>query len=115
MSQVLLVSELTANAIRHSDSGRHPCGQITVIIESYGRLLHIEVIDDGSAESTAELEGTANPDFERGRGLWLVDQMAARWGTRHDQSKHAVWFQIVMSCPKCGNEATEAATKANDA
>ena len=39
---------------------------------------------------------TAGADDEGGRGLYLVDQLAERWGSRPTPDGKAVWFQIPM-------------------
>jgi hypothetical protein len=37
---------------------------------------------------------TAGENDEGGRGLYLVDQLATRWGSRPTQDGKAVWFEI---------------------
>lgn len=95
---VLLVSEVVSNAIRHSDSGRLPGGRVSVVVACYGQVIHIEVIDDGSAtKAPSPVPGTADePDFdaEGGRGLWLVDHMASAWGWHEAAAGRVVWFQL---------------------
>ncbi|TDQ55128.1 SpoIIE family protein phosphatase [Actinorugispora endophytica] len=39
---------------------------------------------------------TAGADDEGGRGLYLVDQLASRWGSRPTPEGKAVWFEISM-------------------
>ncbi|MEY9214059.1 SpoIIE family protein phosphatase [Thermobifida halotolerans] len=39
---------------------------------------------------------TAGADDEGGRGLYLVDQLAERWGSRPTPDGKAVWFQMPM-------------------
>ena len=42
---------------------------------------------------------TAGAEDEGGRGLYLVDQLAERWGSRPTPDGKAVWFQIPMHQP----------------
>jgi hypothetical protein len=51
---------------------------------------------------------TLGPEADGGRGLWLVELLAAAWGFRHDGAGRSVWFQVVgsssrirwpMACP----------------
>lgn len=92
---VLLTSELVGNAIRHSDSGRLPDGVVTVTLsEPADGLLRVEVGDAGSpaAEPRARLD--VDHDIEGGRGLYLVDLLADKWGTHLHDGGRVVWFEI---------------------
>ncbi|MDT0345392.1 ATP-binding protein [Streptomyces litchfieldiae] len=88
----LIVSELFTNAIVHTDSDTVICR-----IESTGRALRIEVADEGpglarrvprAADGDAEAEG--------GRGLMLLDALAARWGVLVSERPAGctVWAEI---------------------
>ncbi|MEV0420415.1 ATP-binding protein [Streptosporangium canum] len=91
---VLLLSEVVTNAVVHSDSGRAPGGSVMVCLGVGGGLVHVEVIDDGSATSVPFIRA-ANADSDGGRGLFLVEVMAAGWGTHHDdEAGNAVWFHL---------------------
>ncbi|MEU6090022.1 ATP-binding protein [Streptomyces sp. NPDC047085] len=74
---VLLVSELTTNAVLHTDSGHVLCG-LTLTGEE--RRLRIELHDDGRTP-VRRIEHHAGPGAENGRGLFLVQQLADRWGS----------------------------------
>ncbi|MCP3819448.1 SpoIIE family protein phosphatase [Streptomyces sp. A3M-1-3] len=82
----LILSELITNAIRY---GSEP---IRV------RLLHdrslICEVSDGSSTSP-HLRRAATTD-EGGRGLFLVAQMAKRWGTRHTADGKIIWAEQVL-------------------
>ncbi|MEV5414464.1 ATP-binding protein [Thermopolyspora sp. NPDC052614] len=93
---VLLVSELLGNAVRHSDSGRLPGGVVTVTLsEPADGVIRVEVRDAGSPRA-GELR--AQPDVdensEGGRGLYLVDLLADKWGSHLDDDGLVVWFEI---------------------
>lgn len=69
----LLVSELIANAVLHSRVAR----PIDLWVEAEPGHLHIEV-EDG--DPSPPVPRPARPDDDRGRGLFIVDRMAERWG-----------------------------------
>jgi anti-sigma regulatory factor (Ser/Thr protein kinase) len=73
----LIVSELVTNSIVHSRSGQAD-GVVTVALTGDGRRARVEVTDDGGPE----LPRLRAVDFgaESGRGLQLVDALAAVWG-----------------------------------
>ncbi|WP_344866293.1 ATP-binding protein [Planomonospora alba] len=91
---LLLVSELVANSVRHSDSGRRPDGQVTVAVANHDGALHINVIDAGSAEHRPSLRAGTDPGSCTGRGLWLVDELAADWGWHDTPAGRVVWFRL---------------------
>ena len=39
---------------------------------------------------------------EGGRGLYLVDQLATRWGSRPTKDGKAVWFEVAVDPPVDG-------------
>ncbi|MFD4657812.1 ATP-binding protein [Kitasatospora sp. NPDC058444] len=71
----LLLGELFANAVQHSDApdDRH----IEVRFSLVNSRLRLEVHDAGSGCPSLRC---AAPDDERGRGLFLVNELAERWG-----------------------------------
>ncbi|MER7765786.1 ATP-binding protein [Kitasatospora sp. NPDC096140] len=71
----LLLGELFANAVRHSDA---PADRLVEVRFSVvGDRLRIEVHDAGSGRPSLR---AASPDDECGRGLFLVNELAERWG-----------------------------------
>lgn len=108
----LLVGEVVANAVVHSDSGK-PDGLVTVFVGLGGGLIHIEVIDDGSGENTPVMR-TADDDSLSGRGLSWVDLLACAWGSEQDdRSGGVVWFRlpddgqaIYRVHPRAGRDST---------
>ncbi|MQS11759.1 ATP-binding protein [Streptomyces kaniharaensis] len=72
----LLLGELFANAVQHSDA---PADRLIEIRFAVTRdRLRIEVHDAaGTGRPTLH---TATPDDEHGRGLLLVNELAERWG-----------------------------------
>ncbi len=81
----LLVSELVTNALRY---GRGPIGL---------RLLRgtVTVVCEVSDElDAAPRLRTVRQGDEGGRGLYLVDQLSANWGTRTTAHGKIVWFEV---------------------
>jgi anti-sigma regulatory factor (Ser/Thr protein kinase) len=85
---ILCLSELAANAVLHSDSGR-PGETFTVRIESSpGAHLRIEV-EDGGGPWLAPA-----PDPGSGRGLDIVGVLAADWGVTISPAGRTVWARF---------------------
>ncbi|OIK00507.1 histidine kinase [Streptomyces sp. MUSC 14] len=79
----LILSELVTNAIRY---GRAPIG-VRLLRE---RTLICEVSD--ASTTSPHLRYAASTD-EGGRGLFLVAQLADRWGTRYTPSGKIIWAE----------------------
>lgn len=91
---LLLLSEVVTNAVTHSDSGRTADGRVTVHVTCNPGVVHVEVTDDGSATSAPAVH-VPDAEADGGRGLWLVDLLAAAWGSsRHDEAGRSVWFEV---------------------
>lgn len=82
----LLASELVTNAVRHAR------GPITVRAYVRDGFLRLEVCD--SCRDTAPERREATPDDENGRGMELVDKLAARWGCRTTTESKVVWLDL---------------------
>lgn len=75
----LLVAELAANAVRHGRvRGRD--FHLRLTFEGRTRLFRIEIADASTDRPPADVRASS-PDDESGRGLLLVNILAARWGT----------------------------------
>ncbi|NUS10951.1 MAG: serine/threonine-protein phosphatase, partial [Streptomyces sp.] len=79
----LILSELVTNAIRY---GGEPI-RVRVL---YDRTLICEVFD--SSSTSPHLRYAAMTD-EGGRGLFLVAQLAERWGTRYTPEGKVIWAE----------------------
>jgi anti-sigma regulatory factor (Ser/Thr protein kinase) len=82
---LLLVSELVTNAVRY---GREPMS-LTVDCDTEGITVAV-------ADANPALPRTRPTDQRRhsGRGLVLVDQLAAEWGVRPTANGKQVWFHL---------------------
>jgi anti-sigma regulatory factor (Ser/Thr protein kinase) len=85
----LLVSELVTNSIRHSGAPRNR--PIEFALRASPEVIRIDVLDRGSWRPPSP-----DPGGTSGWGLYLVDQLADRWGVEHDQGTRA-WFEIDRS------------------
>ncbi len=93
---VLLVSELVTNSVLHADS-RLPGGTVTVTVTGTAGTARVEIRDAGgpTLPRLKEEPGVA----EGGRGLRLVDALAARWGYRCDAAGLTTWFEVWAEPP----------------
>lgn len=91
---LLLASELVANSVRHSDSGRRPGGQVTVTVTVDGDRIQVDVVDEGSATGIPQVPGQPDELRESGRGLWLVQELSSGWGWQDIPTGRLVWFRL---------------------
>jgi len=84
---LLLVSELATNAVRHAAT------PFDIIIDLQGGRLRVAVIDHDVDHPPRV--GQPSAQDPSGRGLLIVEQLSARWGTDElgDGSK-SVWFTL---------------------
>ena len=85
---VLLTSELVTNAVTHTDGGSELSAHFD---PSLGRL-RVEVSD--TSPVVPEIRGGHPATNPGGRGLRIVDTVAARWGTTVLPSGKSVWFEL---------------------
>lgn len=87
-SAALAVSELVGNSVRAG------CGEtVTLRLDWTPRRLRIEVHDD--APGLPRLT-QADPMDEGGRGMWIISQLAVRWGTIRKRPGKIVWAEIAL-------------------
>jgi anti-sigma regulatory factor (Ser/Thr protein kinase) len=67
----LIVCELVANAVEHATS------EVRVQVSRAGDTLRVEVHDDGTGDPEVQ---SPQPLSESGRGLMIVESIAAQWG-----------------------------------
>jgi anti-sigma regulatory factor (Ser/Thr protein kinase) len=87
---VLLASEIAANAIVHTASGRD--GTFSVVVKLEHGLVTVEVHDCGALTEPASA-GHGAPR-ESGTGLALVETLADAWGFHGDEDGRVVWFAV---------------------
>ncbi|MFI6445978.1 SpoIIE family protein phosphatase [Kitasatospora sp. NPDC050543] len=82
----LMVSELVTNALLHADAPR----RLRLFRD---RVLTVEVADAGG--QTPQLRPFAEQD-EGGRGMYLVSELAHRWGSRPTREGKVVWAELEL-------------------
>lgn len=80
----LLVSELVTNAILHA------AGRLRLTLFASHGVLRCEVSDASRRLPEVLSAGTS----ESGRGIFLVDALALRWGCHQDGPGKTVWFEL---------------------
>jgi anti-sigma regulatory factor (Ser/Thr protein kinase) len=85
----LLVSEIVTNSIRHAGTAAGDTVELQATV--FADRLRVEVSDHG----TGFRPRTRVPDLDSasGWGLYLVDQLADRWGVHRDDATR-VWFEM---------------------
>ncbi len=78
---ILFASELATNAITHTASGREG-GRFQVQVTVTGRHVAVVVTDQGGTSEPGTAD--AGPDGESGRGLEIVQGLAAAWAVYGD-------------------------------
>jgi anti-sigma regulatory factor (Ser/Thr protein kinase) len=86
-----LVNELVTNGVKYGQ------GEIRLRASITASHVHVEVIDRGNGFAPrVDVPGT---DQTSGRGLFLVERMADRWGVAGPNGTR-VWFEIDRSRPR---------------
>ncbi|WP_338684821.1 ATP-binding protein [Streptomyces acidiscabies] len=88
----LIVTELIANATRHTS-----CAEIRLVVR---RLAPAQIrvgIVDRAPSRLPVVPGRAEDDDESGRGLFLVEAVAARWGYDLHGSRGCLWAKEVWA------------------
>ncbi|MEU5151764.1 ATP-binding SpoIIE family protein phosphatase [Streptomyces yangpuensis] len=88
----LLVSEVVTNAVRYAER------PVTL------RLLRTDVLRCEVGDDSPQLprQRRARDTDEGGRGLFLVNRLARRWGATRLSSGKVVWFELPLPLPTAG-------------
>jgi anti-sigma regulatory factor (Ser/Thr protein kinase) len=81
----LMTSEAIANAVLHGT------GPIGITVATDGRRLRVEVRDDGPAAAPAE---PGRRGVDHGRGLTVIEDLAADWALEWSASETRLWFEV---------------------
>lgn len=84
----LMLSELVTNSLRHAGRANRT---IEVVADIEGSTLKVQVRDKGRGFRPEPRPVDASVDS--GWGLYLVEQLADRWGTTADGAT-CVWFEL---------------------
>lgn len=85
---LLILSELLGNAVKAATGGT-----VTMLLSWTHRRVRIEVSDDSAQQPIVR---RAAPTDEGGRGLWIVDMLAVRWGASTTCSGKCVWAEVAL-------------------
>ena len=90
---LVLVSEVASNAVKHTASGDG--GSFGITVSATGGTVRVEVGDQGGAsEPRLTDEDGVGDALTGGRGLLIVDTLAAKWGYGGDELGRVVWFEV---------------------
>jgi anti-sigma regulatory factor (Ser/Thr protein kinase) len=82
----LLVSELVTNAVLYAP------GRVELTIVQAGDRTRVEVRD-----ASPQLPAMRTPDLSGGRGLHVVESLAAEWGVDGHLNGKTIWFEVAAS------------------
>lgn len=92
---LLMVSEISSNAVRHTASAGQD-SSFDVTISAADDTLRISVGDSGSAsEPRLPVDGEDTGTLTSGRGLRIVAALASAWGFSGDELGRVVWFEVI--------------------
>jgi serine/threonine-protein kinase RsbW len=85
---LLAASEVLTNAVLHGD------GLVAMRVSMQGPVLRVEVSDDGDSVPAYDVD--CAEDAESGRGLFIVNVLAHRWGVAPNDPApgKTVWFEM---------------------
>jgi anti-sigma regulatory factor (Ser/Thr protein kinase) len=86
----LLTTELVSNAVRHG--GADESKSVVLHLALAPGCLRVEVCDPGEGFAV----DTPTPYGEGGYGLFIVSEVASRWGVSHDVDNCA-WFELDLA------------------
>ena len=86
---LLLTTELVTNAVRHGGVG--PEQSLSTEVRWWPGRVRVDVTDPSPA---SEFGARAGEGGKGGWGLYLVDQIAHRWGIKRTPSSTKVWFEL---------------------
>lgn len=84
----LLISELLANAVKYGSDSEH----VRLRVTPKDGYFCVQVTDSG--EGLMERPGAMGTDEHGGLGLFLVEQLARRWGMTREGGQTRVWFEL---------------------
>jgi serine phosphatase RsbU (regulator of sigma subunit)/anti-sigma regulatory factor (Ser/Thr protein kinase) len=99
----LLVSEVVTNVVLHAATSPSSRGEsmpasarreFTLRLRRGEAAIWVEVFD---RDLRLPRLRSAGENDEGGRGLYLIDQLATRWGSRPTQDGKAVWFEMPIN------------------
>jgi len=87
----LLLSEVVNNSVRHAAAG--PDETVELTLTRSQRRLRVTVADEGRGFDRDVARQPPDAEREGGRGLFLLDSIADRWGVVNGRGTR-VWFEL---------------------
>ncbi|KOV94135.1 ATP-binding protein [Streptomyces sp. NRRL B-3648] len=97
----LIVSELSANAILHTASGRE-YGSFHLAVAVSAQVVAVSVTDDGGTRTAPKVE-PQDQDAEHGRGLGMVSVIAHRVVVHDSDQGHTVTAELYADARRGGH------------
>ncbi|MFF9310760.1 ATP-binding protein [Streptomyces sp. NPDC014748] len=97
----LIVSELSANAILHTASGRE-AGSFHLAVAVTPQVVAVSVTDDGGTRTTPKIEHQGQ-EAEHGRGLGMVSALAHRVVVHNSDHGHTVTAELFVGPQQGGH------------
>ncbi|MEU3784635.1 ATP-binding protein [Streptomyces sp900129855] len=97
----LIVSELSANAILHTASGRES-GVFYLAVAVSARVVAVSVTDDGGTGTAPKIEHQ-DQDAEHGRGLGMVSAIAHRVVVHGNEAGHTITAELFTDVRRGGH------------
>jgi anti-sigma regulatory factor (Ser/Thr protein kinase) len=94
---IAVATELSSNAIKHTASGQGGC--FGVEVTWHGPVIRVTVADRGALNEPQVIQ---DPMAEHGRGLLVVNGLAARTGVCGDREGRQVWADLLWDGPMAG-------------
>ena len=82
----ICTSEAASNAVKHARTAFH------VMVRADGGEVVVRVEDHGPGQPKMR---PIDPSAENGRGMWLIQSLATRWGWEPVERGKAVWFTLM--------------------
>ncbi len=88
----LLGSELVTNSVRHPEL--NPRDEIGLSVKASPEILRAEVCDPGPEFEVPSEKKQPGPEENSGWGLYLVEELAERWGVERRNKNKCVWLDL---------------------
>lgn len=88
----ILVSALVTNSVHHAKLD--PQDEISLSIKVFSEILRAEVCDPGPDFEVASKKHKPPVEETSGWGLYLVEELAERWGVERRGDEKCVWFEL---------------------
>lgn len=82
-----VISELVTNAVRAG------ARRVSLALDAHHTYVRIATSDDAPGVPAKQ---HPTPDQNHGRGLLVVDALAARWGVDHEHGAKTVWADVLL-------------------